>query len=100
MFKRTGLFLLFVFIIGIVSTFANIQPGSFHQMGNTGRMEFTGTATRGNVALYEGNTLIASGTYQVNGDRLVVHFRGHGTDEFLIVSRTELRDSINTWRRM
>ena len=78
----------------------NIQPGNFHQMGSSARMSFSGNATSGSATLHDGNVQVASGTYRVNGNILVVNWRGHGTDEFLIVSPTELRDSIGTWRRM
>jgi hypothetical protein len=100
MLKKTSLLLLFVFVIGTAIAFANIQPGNFHQMGTSARMQLSGSATNGNITLFDGNTRVASGTYRVDGDLLVVNFTGHGTDYFHIVSRTELQCNFGTWRRM
>jgi len=100
MLKKISLLLLFVFVISTVIAFADIQPGNFHQMGTSARMQLSGNATSGNITLYDGNTRLASGTYRVDGDLLVINWTGHGTDYFHIVSRTELRESNGTWRRM
>ena len=122
MLKKTSLLLLSVFFMGAananseiihllggsdvnfeilqVNTQTGIQTGYFHQMGTSTRMRFSGSATRGDATLFDGNHFVASGTFQVNGNRLSVEWRGHGFDEFTIVSRTELRCSLGTWRRM
>jgi hypothetical protein len=118
MLKKTSLLLLSMFFIGIANinsgvTYApagngvnfevlqvSIQPGDFHQMGTSARMRLSGNANNGNAFLFDGNLQIANGTYRVNGDLLVVNWVGHGTDDFLIISPTHLRDSLGDWRRM
>jgi len=92
--KVLAITLLLAVVVGLIYAQVRPQQGRFGLTGTNMTLEFRGN----NITLRDGNNILASGTFRVEGNILIYNFSGGaGAGDMTIVNATRLEDSRGTW---